>query len=331
MEVCGGCKRQYTNEQDFLKGTTGWRLGDTGDLAFSCSCGNSIMLKKENSEWFSPDKVMNAKTASLFNKLVKKSQMPYIPTSVMELQILLSNENSSGDALAACAKKNPLLAAEILTQANNMRMSSNEKVTSLNHAITYVGRTTLSEIVLLAAVKSFKFKTKRMSSKDFWDQSRITGLIAEELCREHTKEIEGDRAYLAGSLCNIGKVVAAICDPDTVEKVFVTCETDKVPWSRAEDKVGAPSHCVLGELGCTLWGLPDYLQQAASKHHQMPGKTIDLPAIATFANQLVHVVMEKDHLIEEKIFDACLELFKMDDSKMMLFHQKMGEKVKSVA
>ncbi|MBP6217675.1 MAG: HDOD domain-containing protein [Oligoflexales bacterium] len=269
--------------------------------------------------------------ASLFNQLSKKS-MPYIPTSVMELQLAIADEKNSATELANIAKKDPLLSADILAHANNIKTSDGQKIGSLTHAFSYIGRKTISEIVLVSAVKTFKFKTKSFSSDEFWKKSKITGIISEQLCRILSKETEPDQVYLAGALCNIGKVVAAICMPEILEKVHneVSSSSADCTWNDAEKKISAPSHCILGEIAASLWGLADYIIQTSSQHHDLANIKSDvwlIPEIVGFANQICHTILGEVTLIEEPLLHSYMEKAKITEAKSMHFIDEIREKI----
>lgn len=331
MEVCKQCNRQYVTENDFLSQTSRWRICSEGHLWFNCSCGSLITVKKGKFPWFSPEKVMAPDKASLFNLLSKKSSMPYIPTSIMELQIAIADEGMSAADLGKIAKKDPLLSADILSHANNLKLADGQKITSLVHAFTFIGRKTIGELVLVSAVKAFKFKTQKFSSQDFWKKSKITGIIAEHLCRQFAPQLESEQAYLAGALCNIGKVVAAISLPDVLDQVYeLTYAPDaELTWNDVEKKLSAPSHCTMGEIACTIWGLPSYISEASSLHHSLADtqKTEwSFGELSSFANQLCHVMLGEVSQMEDSIMQSYSQKSQLNDAKTM----KMLDEIKNL-
>jgi len=322
MEVCKECKRQYILENDYLTGTSHWHISTEGDLWFNCSCGHLLQVKKGKFPWFTPEKILSPDKATLFNLLAKKSTMPYIPTSVMELQIAIADPKLSAIDLANTAKKDPLLSADILSHANTMKLSDGQKISSLIHAFSYIGRKTISDLVLVAAVKSFKFKTKHFTSKEFWQKSKITGFLSEHLAGIFAPNLEPDQAYLSGSLCNIGKVIAAICIPETLEKIYLATNDQGgggVTWAEAERKFQAPSHITLGEIACTIWGLPSYITEAASDHHRtadLKSSSFSIGEITAFSNQICHILLGEDSQLEDMVFESYMQKTKMRDTQL---------------
>lgn len=316
METCTTCHRYFGSEEDFLKDTYHWRLCDSHHLWFHCSCGADIKLSQEKSTWFKPELVMNPKTAALYMRLTQRKELPLIPSSVMEMQSLIARQ-SNASQLAQAAKQDPALADEILENANNMRLSSTEKISSLPHAISYIGIKVLAELVVIAGLKSFDFRTEHFGKEQFWEQSRICGIVAETIAEKFVPEVDADHAYLAGCLANVGKLVTAICAPETTDKVWRYASARQAPYRRAEKNTATPSHCLFGDMACTLWGLPRYVRMGAVNHHNTPKKKNDLGAVSNFANQVSHLVLEQPHFIEDRLLETSLKLFGVDDSILM--------------
>ena len=322
LKKCAHCSRQYMQESDFLVDTNRWRVCDDGHLWFNCGCGSTLVIPKGKFDWYSPDMTMGADAKALFNRLPQMGDMPHIPTTVMELQQLLSDPNVSAGKLASTAKKDPLLAGNLLTIANNLKSSTGNRIESLEHAISYVGMNTLKDLAVTAALRSFKFETSSFNSEKFWDHAFLTGRIAEHLAKEFCKGyIIPDEAYLAGTLCNIGKVVMAISFPEMADSIAKDLANPKNtgPWRDIEKKNKAYDHRTLGEIGCTLWGLPPYVVEVNQSHHSPPESSKDGPVmddIVGLANQLAHWINLEPHRMDDDLTEAYCRKFGIPKPKL---------------
>lgn len=319
MEVCNSCGRQYVSEEDYIKKTSKWRFCESGHLWFNCSCNAILKIEQGKFDWFSPEKVMDANIASLFNKLSKKSALPYIPSSIMRIQMLLSDENSTSEKFVAEVKQDPTLAAEILNHANNIKFGTGQKIDSLAFAFSYIGRPAIAQITLLASIKSFKFKTKKFVAKDFWHFSTLTGVIAEQLNKKLDLKLSDDVAYVSGSMCNIGKVVMAIVYPDITDQIMqeINAASGSMTWVQAESKIETFSHVVLGELAAAIWGLPEYVKEANACHHIDPAKNDKVPLVGTLAalaNQIAHIALDAQNRIDEDLLSSLYEKYNLNDT-----------------
>ena len=166
----------------------------------------------------------------------------------------------------------PNIALGVLRTANNLRTPSSQSSQSLAHAISYIGRKTLNDMIVAETLQDFDFKSHHFSKDDFWLEAILTGKIAEFLADRYAKNISKDEAYIAGSLANIGKIVSAICFPEITDDVARTVTNPRRPrtWTDGEDQLRAYSHLVLGEVAAALWGFPEYIVHALSYHHTMP-------------------------------------------------------------
>ena len=155
--ICGTCKREYKTQEDFLRDTSRWRFCFEGNLWFDCSCRSSNMLLKGEYEWFSIEDVMDEKIATIFSDISETKDLPSIPSSVMKLQHLLSNKKTSAKDIECELKNLPAIAMRTIAIANNLKISSSPKITSLQHAISFLGFETISELLLIASLRSFIF------------------------------------------------------------------------------------------------------------------------------------------------------------------------------
>ena len=317
---CNTCGRQYLTEGDYLKGTSRWRLCERGNLWFNCNCNSTIMIKKGKFPWYSPDMFMSEDAKSVFNILPAVQELPHLPTSVMELQQMIKDENVSSSELARVSKKDPLIAANILKIANNLKASDGSAaIKSLEHGISYIGLNQMADIILTASVKAFPFKTSIFTSDPFWDESFLTGKIAEMVAKQYTPHLVPDEVYLAGALANVGKVVLAICFPELADAIETdTRDPNKLySWRKGEEIHNAYDHSILGEIAASIWGLPEYIMSTVANHHTPPDESLTLENtnildVVRLANQLSHWVLLEPNKIDQKLLESSAKIFGLD-------------------
>ena len=158
-KTCASCGKVYKTEADYLSETSQWRICDMQNLWFNCKCNSTLMIRKGKYDWYSPDKLMSTGAASIFNKVSQIKDLPRVPAAIMNLQTMLKDENSHMHSIVKEVKRDPFLAAEILKMAEgmkNLRNPSQTKIEALEHAISYIGRNTLGDMVLAISIKKFK-------------------------------------------------------------------------------------------------------------------------------------------------------------------------------
>lgn len=319
LKTCNTCGRKFMSPEDFLNNTSRWRVCESGHLWFNCACNSTNMIIKGKHDWYNPTAQLSGAAQSVFNQIPNIKDLPRIPSYVMEIQTLIQDENTSATKLASVAKRDPLLATQILKVANNLVASRGTKIESLAHAITFIGINALKDIVLVAALKTFKLRCKVFNADHFWEHSFMVGRAAEFLGQRFKLELSPDEIYIAGSVCNIGKIVLAMCMPAVADRY--SSELNDLAklgtWTDAEVRNGGYQHTVLGEIGAMFWGLPEHVTEAIAFHHKTPvindAMPITLAEIVGLANQIAHWIQLEPNQMDEKLYKSFCTRFKMND------------------
>lgn len=343
---CNYCNRVYRNAEDFYRETSRWRVCDQKNLWFNCACGSTLMLPAGKFPWYSPVNTMSSQAASVFNALADLKNLPHIPASVMEIQQMLQDSEVEISALAKKVKTDPVIAANLLSLANNMKSNRDphdrKKIESLEHAIVFVGKKTLSELVMTVSLKMFDSKCKVFDTDRFWKESFLTGDIAEALAVLLNVKFSKDELFISASLCNLGKFVAALCLPDMLDRVQAYVENPKTlsTWRVAERTLRAPEHVILGEIGAVMWGLPNYVMESANQHHNLKlnrasskfsENILTMAEVVALANQLTHWVLLRPSRIDSIQLDYLTKAAELDKAKLEEFCQSLGVLAKRVA
>lgn len=335
--TCAVCKRVYVTEQDYLTGTSRWRVCSAKNLWFNCGCGSTMMILKGKYPWYSPGKVMSEDARGMFNSIAAFNELPALPTAVAQLQQSLKDQNVAPKDIATVLRDDPGLAAQLLLAAERLRVvrnADNPPIKSIEHAVVYVGFKNLDNMLAQAALRNIKLPKSAFRENEFWNHSFIAGAIAEALVRRHKLPIDPDAAYLAGSLCNIGKIAAAYCCTPELDRISREIHDPKQlsTWRQAEMAINAPEHTSLGEVAASLWGMPDFVIQANKSHHVTPtlkNVPLSLDEVVAIANQMAHFVAMAPHRIERDILTAYLlrtKTSEADQKEFMLSMMRMVHK-----
>lgn len=321
---CNTCHREYRAESDFLTNTSRWRVCTTGHLWFNCSCGSTLMIPKGKYGWYSPELFLSEDARSIFNKLGNLKDLPHIPSIVMEIQMMLQDPETTPKALAAAMRQEPILATQLLQTAENLRRArnpANPPLRALEHAIVYVGHKVMRDLVMSSALRALPLPESGFRAQEFWDESYLTGAIAENLVARFKLTLAVDEIYLSGSLCNIGKLVLAFCFPPLATKIAHDTHDRKIhmTWRMAERAYQFPDHGILGEIAASFWGLPDFVMQVSRRHHDLPStnyRALETVSIVAFANQLSHYVLSNPHRIEQDVMMAHAKRYGLDEKQL---------------
>jgi HD-like signal output (HDOD) protein len=171
----------------------------------------------------------------------------------------------------------------------------------------FIGQKSLQDFLAAAALRGLKMPKTGFDYDAFWRHSFLVGAIADAITPLFKLEEEPNQIYLAGALCNIGKLVTNFCFPTQVAAVVADTRNPKIAltWRSAENANHVPEHTLLGEIAACIWGLPESISDAARWHHD-PANTLAPEAkISAFANQLAHWLLGDPTMLEYEILTEC--------------------------
>jgi HD-like signal output (HDOD) protein len=205
------------------------------------------------------------------------------------------------------------------------RIEDFTKIQSLEHALNYIGRNDVGQYILALSIQSFKIHTKIFKDVLFWKESFLRGTVAELLTQHlNIPDMVKDEVFLAAALCNLGHFVAAMIYPDDVDKVAFQLEkpSENLTWSSLEKTFPHMNHLHLGEIAAAIWGLPDYIMDAARFHHRVPEPNLKLrngqsmPELVSLANSVTHWILGEPSRIDQQQFQAILKGFDLTEQAL---------------
>ncbi|MDA9951465.1 HDOD domain-containing protein [Oligoflexaceae bacterium] len=338
IKTCGNCKREFSTEDDFLRSTTRWRQCESQNLWVNCACGSTLMIPKGKYDWYSPDKQMSDKAGSVFNKLVKDSSFPHMDAQVFRIQELLSSEEFKLEDLVSAIKSDPLMATDVLAVANRMKVSGTDQIDSIKHAVVYIGREALREIVLLAGIRKIEIDTTTFIIEDFWEESMNAGIAAEMFCRRFVKNLNPDEVYLSACLANIGKLLMAMLLPNSADKVaegIYGSETVQ-NWAAVEIEYELPQHSILGEVASVLWGFPEYVRDSASRHHGVDElfskkdiSKMSLVDVVALSVQISHLIQAEKEVVQKDIIEKFTKTYGVSPKNFNAFVREIRNAIQN--
>lgn len=319
MKTCNVCKRIYLTESDFFRRTSRFRVCSQGNLYFNCSCDGTVMVPQGKYGWFDPRKVLPPDSAKLWDSYQQLRDLSTLPSVCLETQAILDQPEAGLDAIARVVRADPHFAGRILAIADAARPKSSAPIRSLAEALAILGRRRLKELATLAAIIQLTFRTTAYTLEIHLRRSLLTGLIAELLSSRLSKGLSGasDLVFMAGALCDVGKVVSAVAFPDETDAVYRLTQSVGSPlnWIAAERKTKCVGHVPLGELACVVWGLPVGIMQSCAQHNvpiacpeALNAKSVPLSIAehVAFANEISKVVLYEGQLCLPEVRSSCL-------------------------
>ncbi len=226
----------------------------------------------------------------LLAELKQITDLPTIPTTVVKVLRVAGSETASAADLAKVITADQSLAAKILKVANSALYSLPRRVDDIQRAVTLLGFREVRDIAFGVGVFDSMYLTMRRAywnRAKFWEHSFVVAYLTRELVR-HVGSGEGENAFAAGLLHDVGKVVLDRYFADFFRQVIEQVESDKMPYYTAEVAMLGVGHDVVGGYLMGLWNLPDELVAAVSGHHHPSHEHEAMAAWVFLANQLAN-------------------------------------------
>ena len=185
---CQYCDKSY-REEDLLEKTTDptWVIASDGDLWFRCECGRRVTVSSSD-HGLSSEQALSLDDRSIFDRIAESDKLPYIPSTIMRTLDVVESESSSSSTIAETIREDPVLAGRIIEIANIRKSVSSGNISSLEHAISFIGRSAVTEVVMAAFLSTIKLETTVFSSKEFWESSMLIGCITEDLVGKYASD-----------------------------------------------------------------------------------------------------------------------------------------------
>ncbi|KJR42631.1 signal transduction protein [Candidatus Magnetoovum chiemensis] len=251
-------------------------------------------------------------------KMVDK--MPAFPKSVHRILELTSDINCDPKALVQVIEHDPVLIVRILNVVNSAAFGLSRKITSINHAVVYVGLNTVKNLALsTATIGMLPRKNKAGFNMDhFLMHSLSTAAISRVLARRQgIGETELFDYFLAGLLHDIGKIVFAQFVPMKFKDALMLAEEQSIHLHKAEKEVFNANHAQVGALLTERWQLPDNIVNSIANHHSAhknSDKRTLIDDCLFVANQIskeLNYGFGGEKIVDE-MTDAMIERFGMD-------------------
>ena len=204
---------------------------------------------------------MNESIQKIINDgLSKIRPFPSIVHSALDL---IDKSDCDAGLLSDVLKKDPVLSARLLSIANSPFYGVQKEIADVESACVILGHNIIRTILVsAAALESFPVTKVR---KNIWTHSLEVATVSQLIAKKI--KAEGDKAYLAGLLHDVGKFLLIDLFPDKTE--LIESYTSEKCESKLEDKDGFLSinHAELGSKIIAAWKLHVELQDLIENHH----------------------------------------------------------------
>ena len=213
--------------------------------------------------------------------------MPAFPKSVQKILELTRDVNCSPKDLVQVIDKDPVVTVKVLRVVNSAYYSLPKQITSINHAVVYLGFNTIKNLSLSIAAIGM-LPTNNSAGFDV-DQYLLHSLSTAGIAKKLALQIDNADpmdCFIAGLLHDFGKVVFAQFMPHEFKKALEISQRNETSLHLALREVVGSDHAVVGAMLVEKWRFPADLIETV-RFQSSPGLK-DTPMIACVfaANQI---------------------------------------------
>ncbi|MGD1023236.1 MAG: HDOD domain-containing protein [Candidatus Sulfotelmatobacter sp.] len=208
-------------------------------------------------------------TAIIRERVQSIETMPAIPTIFLPLLDLLNlpAERVKLDEVVKLVSYDNSIAAQCLRAASSPLFGLAKSPESIKGAVIALGLRKVQTILLTCCLgNAFPTKNWPLDPTVFWRHSLGCAMV----CRKFSEKLEaedGDRAYMAGLLHDLGFMVNCIAFPKEFAAAAAHASQKQISLDDAELAAMGFTHCESGRALAERWNLADDMVQVIAHHH----------------------------------------------------------------
>ena len=213
--------------------------------------------------------------------------MPAFPKSVQRILELTRDVNCTAKDLVQVVDKDPVVTVKILRVVNSAYYSLPKQITSINHALVYLGFNTIKNLALsIAAIGMLpKDNAAGFDGQQYLLHSLATATIAKHLAAR-VDDADPMDCFIAGLLHDFGKVVFAQFMPTDFRLALDMSKETQTSLAMALRRVIGADHAVVGAMLVEKWRFAPNLIETIRHQHPEDLKDTGMIACVFAANQI---------------------------------------------
>lgn len=199
------------------------------------------------------------------------------PTTYTQLDALIHDDNASADDISQIINADPALTIRLLKVVNSPYYGFPSQISTISRAITIVGTSELTQLVLATSViDAFKgIPADLIKMEDFWQHSIACAVTASSIAKK-CKMPAAEQFFIAGLLQNIGSLVIYQAVPELAKEAITSALFGSETLYEAEQRLLGFDHTEVGEALAKEWRLPAALTETI-RHHHTPSAAENFP------------------------------------------------------
>lgn len=175
--------------------------------------------------------------------------LPACPSTLVKLSLLMAEEDSSIDQLAALIETDMALSSAVVRTVNSALFGLLKRVETVHEGIRYLGMAQVAGLTYEIGLRG-AFPPSPLLQK-IWDRAGIRGLAMGRIARQ--LDVDPWQAHTTGLFAETGRAVLYAYDRQRYQEL--NDQSDESMLCAAEIEAFGVSHSALGAALCQSWGL----------------------------------------------------------------------------
>ena len=237
------------------------------------------------------------KTDKALTRMLAGAEVPTFPHLTARILRRVRDPETEIDGIVESLQWDPALVVRILRTVNTAAFGPASPIHSVQHAVSYMGRAQLEQIVLALAVREALPQAPAASfePRRFWLSASRRAVLARAISDRLHPSVN-EECFTAGLLQDMAVPVLAHSRPGEYGPLLASWNAGGPKLEELEREVFGWTHAEAGGLLGRMWDLPENLAQSIFRHHRLDVTDAQLrPAL-----KLVSVLRESssEHGIE---------------------------------
>lgn len=205
-------------------------------------------------------------------KALKGFSLPSFPAVVLKALRQLRNPNTPLSTVASLLELDPKVSARLLQLTNSAGKGFRHKVTSVEHALSLLGRSEVESLLLSVAVAGAlpRVRHPAFDPAAFWREATQRALLARKLACALQPGTEGE-SFTAALLQDMGLPIMLKCQKKRYVPVLSAWQAGAGELIELERSALGFDHTEVAAEMAKLWQFPQDLTDSLQRHHGTGG------------------------------------------------------------
>lgn len=220
----------------------------------------------------------------------KTTDLPTFPAAALAVMREADSPTSTASSIARHLAQDQALSARVLRLSNSAFYGLSRQVGEIQEAVVVLGMRCIRNLAMIAS--TYPWMSRAYAGYDLGPQAMWTHSFAvaagAQLVARRSGKADGDSAFTAGLLHDLGKVVLSVWLEGKLHAMQLLAIRDQQTFDHVERRILGYDHAEVGAHLADTWNLPKNLVNAIRHHHH--------PNDLEGGNSLVDCVHVADYL-----------------------------------